>query len=206
MADIINEETRGQDLNRIKIPIGTLRRLSHFTTEHIQASGERKSAIDWIPEGGVLIDIGCGNGDMGIAVAQKKKCQLIQADILDKRQISFKTNHFVLIDSDSPPNFTNFKTPADTAIAADVLDKVGYPDQDPAQAKISFLKGILTGLKPDGKIIVVSTRQANKDSLSKLKIEDLVETDPDLLNRVIFYPSKHNDAGKLIKISESFDR
>lgn len=169
----------------INIDIDTKQRLSCLNIKTQEGQG---TALTLIPEHGIIVDAGCGDGRFGAAVAQQRKCALVQADVSDLRRDGYRFGNLMQLNRNSPLNEpSQLSNQADAVLVVDVLEKIIYPGIAPAQSKIAFLKGLVPLLKQEGKIFVASTKVSNSEALRALQIEAMIKEDEELKDKVCFY-------------------
>ena len=121
---------------------------------------------EFIPNNGVIFDVGCGDGSLGVAIAQEHRCKLAQADIVDRRREPNKFDYLSLPNDDSfnlPPDWREF---ADVVLLIDVLQHISSSKMDPKKAKRVFLERIASSLKKDGRIVIAFTHPSADSLLS----------------------------------------
>ncbi|GEM_PF-1896115 len=104
------------------------------------------SQIDeMIPEAGVVIDLGCGEGTLATYLARKPNRNIIGVDMDAARLPASNQENLKFIASD----IRKFDTKGACAVVlSDVLHHLSFDDQD------SLLKNISHGLKKDGRFII----------------------------------------------------
>lgn len=109
---------------------------------------------------------------------------MIQADLRDNRVSQYQNGPLVAVPEHVPPAFN--RPIADAILLQDVLQHVRpYEGMSPEETKLSFLKGLLTGLKPEGKIIITSANESSAKLKEGGYLEKLVEEDEQLRGRAI---------------------
>lgn len=155
-----------------------------------------QSLGEMMGDGGVLVDFGCGKGELGALLSRRHNKVLLQADTIDMREPTIKSNApLVNVDRYSPPDFSKtdwalLGQSVDRILLADVLDKIIYKDLDPVQSKLELLKRLGGLLTKDGKIMVVSESATARQSIESgliAKLQEIIETDDKLKDRVVFF-------------------
>ena len=140
-------------------------------------SDERNSGIcSLIPQGGVILDVGCGKGELGVEIARLTNCKLAQADCLDQRDWEYKYE-FLKMKRDKinlPPEWQKF---ADVVLLIDVLQHV--------RSKLDYLKSLLSALSDEnGKIIVAFTNNSGNYLQNDTNFWQVVKNDPELSGKI----------------------
>jgi hypothetical protein len=147
-----------------------------------------------IPKGSTILDVGCWGGETGVTIAANTESSLIQADTVDARKS--KVGELKVYPKAEPnaeaPDFTGVD--ANVGLLVDVIHHVGYGngwDQENKKPNpdgrfndmMKFIIGAASGVKPDGKILIINTRpeadsdiQTLKDGIAKYKgLSDIIK-------------------------------
>ena len=139
--------------------------------------GEKKSGIcSLIPRGGVILDVGCGNGELGAEIARLTNCKLAQADFLDQRGARYKYE-FLKMKRDKINLLPEWQGFADVVLLVDVLQHVG--------PKLDYLKSLLSALfDKNSKIVIAFTNNSGNYLQSDADFWQTVKNDPELSGKI----------------------
>lgn len=150
-------------------------KLSVIKKERMQPNGNVEGGMDRVKKGGVMLDFGCQDGEVGVGIGSIYEMRVVQADIGDERDDYNKCEEFILLDQDTTPDFGERKF--DVIMLIDVLDKIGYSGYSPAEAKMELLHSLANSLSEGGVIVIGSTVPANNNSLTRLGIYESICND-----------------------------
>ncbi len=176
----MRDERDSNLLDRLRIP--------SFVRPSLDTKRRYSVLKDNISSGGVMMDVGCGSGELGAYTAQELGAKLIQVDTQDQRDGLYNYGELLSSPASKPPTFPEkYHGVVDTALVVDVLNHIGYPNQvDQPTSQIDFLRALLPTLKVDGKIVIAQTKEVGVQNLITNKLQDLVAVDSQLQNKVIF--------------------
>ncbi len=161
--------------------------------------GQKVTLDELIFENGVMLDLGCGSGEIGLLLSKRKQAaKLFQADIQDRRESVAKTDSFIKLPRNIPPEFQDkLFGSIDTILLVDVLDKVGYSHLTKQESQVILLKTLHELLSENGKIIVISQRESNVHSLQTSQIIEQVMQYEKLRPVVAFFPNPISESQSL---------
>ena len=152
------------DITTLQVPKIELSQLSVFDRSKIKVLINR-GVLEEIPKGCVLMDVGCGDGGVGMAVAALRGAYLIQADVCERRNPQCRSGKLVKLPT-TPFKFEG-NNKVEVILLIDVLQHVrSYEGMDAHQTRIAFLEALLSALTPKGKIVISGVNHSG-DFLSK---------------------------------------
>lgn len=150
-----------------------------------------------IVDGGIILDVGCGDGVVGICLAARHNCSLIEADQFVNRpnNVDGEAVPYLYLNPGKVNVFEGGRR-VNTVLLVDVLQHVGFgngwngvegalnPDGKMSDMKL-FLEGMVSALEKGGKILAVTTDPSGALVKSQ-QFHMLIEGDEKLAGKVVF--------------------
>jgi predicted RNA methylase len=145
-----------------------------------------ESVMKEVPTKGIVMDIGCGNGELGALIAHEKESKLIQLDTVDRRDKDFKFTYLPLSHPTEPSIPDKLNGAVDLILLSDVLQHIkGFDTSSLDQSIATYLKRLLPFLSKDGKLIINFTHNSADRIRANESVWSTIESNQDLKSKVL---------------------